>query len=396
MAAMKDDDNLVEGRVRRGRILLAGAAGLVLLLALPFAFGVLSDDRIAPDDSEPTGPTSPFDLGPVGADLHGRLVYTTFETEGSLGQRLVMLDLVTRTTTAGPLVPVAEELRVAGPRGNQLLLIADDAGAQGIAYLLSDLSPAGVLREVAAGDVLSLSTDGTALLVGRSRPAAGNDIDCESHSYSLTRVELATGRERPLFEGRVSCGNLISATLDRDRLVASFVRDGRAEVDAIWPQNPAVLFHDLAHVSVSPRGTLLFVEPEGDLNALGVWPGTPTGPLLVWPGSGSPRPLVSGADLFAQRVITWSVDGSQVVVNGSFRGQRGMWLVYVPGGTIGPLLRPGVLSRRPASSGAAFDDRGRVFAAVPGTIVVWTDAGAIPLALPPDAPSPAGPLVWLP
>jgi hypothetical protein len=393
---MKVDDDLVEGRVRRGRILLAGAAGLALLVALPFAFGILSGDRPAPDDSEPTGTTSPFDLGRVGADLHGRLAYTTFETEGSLGQRLVVLDLVTGTAITGPLVPVAEELHVAGARGNQLLLIADDAGAQGIAYLLSDLSPAGALREVASGDVLSLSTDGTALLVGRSRPAAGNDIGCGSRSFSLNRVDLVSGRERSLFEGRVACGNLVSATLDRDLLVASFVRDDRAEVDAIWPQNPTVLFHDLAHVSVSPRGTLLFVEPEGDLNALGVWPGTPTGPLLVWPGSGTPRPLVSGADLFAQRVVAWSVDGSQVVVNGSFRDQRGMWLVYVPAGTIGPLLRPGVLSRRPASSGAAFDDQGTVFAAVPGTIVVATDAGVFPLALPPDAPAPAGPLAWLP
>ena len=394
---MKDDDDLVEGRVRRGRMLLAGAAGLALLVGLPFVFGIVSGDPPPPDEAAPTGPTSPFfdGPGPTGAELHGHLAYTTFETEGSLGQRLVLIDLVTGSFGVGPLVPVAEELRAAGARGNQLLLFADDAGARGVAFAIPDLSPGGRLREVAAGDVLTLSTDGTALLVGRSQPA-GNDPSCESHSVTLDRVELATGRARPLFEDRVSCGTLISATLDRDRLVASFVRDGRVEVDAIWPQNPTVLFHDLAHVSVSPRGTLLFVAPEGDLNALGVWPGTPSGPMFVWPGSGSPRPLVSGADLFAQRVLAWSADGSQVVVNGSVQGERGMWLVYVPAGTIRPLLRPGVLSRRPASSGAAFDDEGRVFAAVPGTIVLATDAGVFPLELPPDAPSPAGPLAWLP
>jgi hypothetical protein len=244
--------------------------------------------------------------------------------------------------------------------------------------------------------VLSLSTDGTALLVGRSRPTGGDETGCGSHAFTLTRIDLGTGRERRLFEGRVACGNLVSATLDRDLLVASFVRDGRVEVDAIWPQNPTVLFYDLAHVSVSPRGTLLFVEPEGDLNALGVWPGTPSGPAFVWPGSGSPRPLVSAGDLFVQRVLAWSADGSQVVVNGSVRGERGMWLVYVPAGTIEPLLRPGVLSRRPASSGAAFDDEGTAFAAVPGTIVIATEAGVFPLELPSDAPSPAGPLAWLP
>jgi hypothetical protein len=308
----------------------------------------------------------------------------------------VVLDLVTRSVSVGPLVPVAEELHAAGARGNRLLLIADDAGAQGVAFALSDLSPSGRLREVASGEVLSLSTDGTALLVGRSRPAGGDEAGCTSHVFTLSRVDLVTGRARQLSEGRVACGNLVSATLDRDLLVASFVRDGRVEVDAIWPQNPTVLFHDLAHVSVSPRGTLLFVAPEGDLNALGVWPGTPSGPVFVWPGSGSPRPLVSDVELFAQRIVAWSADGSQVVVNGSVRGERGMWLVYVPAGTIEPLLRPGVLSRRPFSSGAVFDDEGTVFAAVPGTIVIASDAGVFPLELPPDAPSPAGPLAWLP
>jgi hypothetical protein len=391
---MKDDDDLVEGRVRRGRMLLAGAAGLALLVGLSFAFGILSGDPPPSDATAPTGPTSPF-FDDRAAGLHGRLAYTTFETEGSLGQRLVMLDLVTGSVSVGPLVPVAEELLAAGALGDQLLLIADDAGAQGVAFALSDLSPTGRLREVASGEVLSLSTDGTALLVGRSRPS-GNDPGCESHAVTLDRLELATGRERPLFEDRVSCGTLISATLDRDRLVASFVRDGRAEVDAIWPQNATVLFRDLAHVSVSPRGTLLFVAPEGDLNALGVWPGTPSGPVFVWPGSGTPRPLVNDVELSAQRIVAWSADGSQVVVNGSIRGERGMWLVYVPAGTIEPLLRPGVLSRRSSSSGAAFDDEGTIFVAVPGTIVIANDAGVFPLELPPDAPSPAGPLAWLP
>ena len=375
-------------------MLLAGVAGLALLVGLPFVFGIVSGDPPPPEEPAPTGPTSPFFDGP-GGELHGHLAYTTFETEGSLGQRLVLIELVTGSFGLGPLVPVTEEHRAAGASGNQLLLFADDAGARGVAFAVPDLSPGGRLREVAAGDVLTLSTDRTALLVGRSRPA-GNDPGCESHSVTLDRVELATGRERPLFEDRVSCGTLISATLDRERLVASFVRDGRAEVDAIWPQNPTVLFHDLAHVSVSPRGTVLFVAPEGDLDALGVWPGTPSGPVFVWPGSGSPRPLVNDVELSAQRIVAWSADGSQVVVNGSIRGERGMWLVYVPAGTIAPLLRPGVLSRRSASSGAAFDDEGTIFAAVPGTIVIANDAGVFPLELPPDAPSPAGPLAWLP
>jgi hypothetical protein len=70
--------------------------------------------------------------------------------------------------------------------------------------------------------------------------------------------------------------------------------------------------------------------------------------------------------------------------------------VYVPAGTAELLLPPSSFPRRPAFSGAAFDDGGDVFAGRPGRIVVRTDTGSFPIALPPGAPSPIGPIGWLP
>jgi hypothetical protein len=398
---MRGEAESVEGRTRRGREFAFVAVGLALLAALPVVYGLLSSDEAADDRPGATGPVSTGepDVFDPGVALHGRLVYTTFETRGSADrqQRIWVLDLATGELSEGPLVPSVEELLVADAELGRIVIVADDAGAQGLAYVLTDLSPGARPREVASGDILSLSTDGRALIVGRTRPTGGGSAGCEPHAYTLHRVDLASGRERLLLRGSVECGNLVSATLHRELVVASFVERGRAEVRSIWPPNPSVMFPDLAHVSVSPRGTYLFVDPEGGvLKGLGVWPRTPTGVPLLWLGAGAPRPLVNDARLFAQRVVAWSPDGGHVVVNGIVRDERGMWLVYLPTGTAELLLPPNSFPLRSAFSGATFDDSGTVFAASPGRILAATDAGAFPIPLPPDAPSPVGPVVWLP
>lgn len=392
----------VEGRARRGGPLLAGAVGLAVLVTLPIVFGLLSGDEASEDPAGANGPTAPVFTGrpdafQAGLAMHGRLVFTTSETpeDPDTQHRIWVLDLETGDLSEGPLVPFVEELFVVDGERGRIVLFTRGSRSRGVAYMLTDLSPRARPREIAWGEVLSLSTDGRALIVGRTRRVGSGGAGCESHIYTLHRVDLDSGRERLLSRGRVACGDLVSATLHRELVVASFVQDGRAEVRAIWPQNPTVMFPDLAHVSVSPRDTFLFVEPgRGSTDA---WPRTPTGPVLVWPGSGSPRPILTDGPLDAHRVVAWSPDGAHVVVNGIVGGVRGMWLVYVPSGTA-ELVSPPDISFRPAFSGATFDDLGTVFAASPGRLVAVTDAGtfSIPLPRPASPPFPLGSIGWLP
>jgi hypothetical protein len=396
---MSRETEPLEGRTRRGGPLLIVVVGLALLFVLPRVFGLISRD--APADTTAAGPTTPGDPQTVDprAGLHGRLVFTTFETSGSAEgqQRLWVLNLQTGLLSEGPLVPSVEELWVGDGGLHRVVIVAEDAGTQGVAFVLTDLSPDAEPREVATGDIVSMSTDGHELIVGRTRVAAGGTAGCEPHAYTLHRVDLASGDEGLMHRGRVECGNLVSATLHRGLAVASVVDHGRGEVRAHWPQNASTMFPDLAHVSVSPQGTFLFVDREGDvLKRLGVWPRTPTGRMLVWPSFGRPRPLVDRGRLVAQRVVAWSPDGGHVVVNGIVGDRRGMWLVYVPTGSAELLLPPNSFPLRSAFSGAAFDDTGTVFAASPGRIVATTDGGSFPIALPEDAPSPVGPIGWLP
>ncbi|MGZ8625980.1 MAG: hypothetical protein ACXWXK_04820 [Actinomycetota bacterium] len=393
-----EDDGLVEGRVRGRRSLLVGAVMLAVVATLPVvvrAFGGDEALRLARPAPTPgasgTGP-------PVAAPgLHGRIVYTTFETRGTAErqQRLVVLDLELGTATLGPLVPSVEELTVGGEDGRTPVLVADDAGAQGIVFVVPDLSADAAPVEVARGDVLSLSADGRALLVGTTAPAAAGE-GCSDRAFALSTVALAPGGVRALLAGVAGCGSLVSGVLDGDTAVVS-VADGRSvTVETAGAAGPP-LFRGLAVVSRSPRGTFVLADLEGGvLRGLGVWPRTPTGPLLAWPGAGAPRPLVRDVRLFGQRVLAWSRDGSHVVVNGIVGDERGMWLVYVPAGTMQPLLPPGSFPLRSAFSGATFDDRGTAFAGAPGVIVAATDEGVYPVTLPPGAPTPVGPVAWLP
>ncbi|HYZ14563.1 MAG TPA: hypothetical protein VFA08_13295 [Actinomycetota bacterium] len=391
---MSRDDEPIEGRTRRGGQLVVIGVGVALLLALPSLYDLISGDTRTPRQAT----TSPNESALAGQRLHGRLVFISLDTEGSAErrQRLWAFDLRSGDLVEGPLVPAAEELWVTNQSPQSIVIVADDGGAEGVAYVINGLSPDTEPVEIARGDVISLATNGRALIVGRTEPAGGEVPGCEPRSYTLHRVDLDTAEEALVLRGREECGNLVSATLHRDMAVASFVDHGRVEVRSIWPTNVSTLFPDFAHVSVSPRGTFLFVDPVGGLDGLGVWPRRPTGRILVWPQSGRPRPLVNGDPLVSDRVLAWSPDGGYVVVNGFIGNRRGMWLVYVPAGTAELLLPPNAFPRRPAFSGAAFDDAGDVFAGRPGRIVVRTPTGSFPIALPPEAPSPIGPIGWLP
>jgi len=398
------DDHLVEGRTRRSRAVITVGAMVLLVAALPLAYA-----RLVGGDGEPTSATAPEveppsprptdeTIAPT-LGLHGRLVFATFETRGSSErqQQLWVLDLATGALSEGPFVPTVEELWVADAERGWLVLVTADRDAQGVAYLLTALPPTAEPVELDRGDLLSLSADGEDLLVGRTEPIRRPRPGCQDHLFELSVVSVGSGAKSTLVDGSLACGNVVAATpLDGSALV-SVVVDGRPEVWQLWPDDHDVLFRDLAYLSRSSRGTLLLVDPEGGVpKGLGVWPRTPTGPLLVWPGAGSPRPLVDGTRLYAQRVVSWSPSGSQVVVNGIIGDRRGMWLVYVPTGSVEPLLPPNSFPLRSAFSGATFDDRGHAFGGAPGTIVAVADAEIVPIDLPPDAPSPAGPVAWLP
>jgi hypothetical protein len=372
-------EDLVEGRTRLARPLVLGAVALGLLGALPFLI------RQAPGPP----PATQTQIGSPAPEAEGTLVYSTFETTGRFDrqQRLWGLDLSSGDLIQGPIVPSVEELLAVDPAVGVALLVTQQAGI-GVAYLVDELAEDVAPREVARGDVLALSAERDALLVGRVHRRGGG---CHGRGYDVARVELATSER---FELGVGCGRLLALAAVADEVLVCDARGRVPVVRALGAERPLV--RGFALVSAAPNGDLLLADPEhASVRALGVWPESPTGPLFLWRGQKrAPAPLVADVRLFGERLVAWAGDGSAAVVSGIVGGDRGMYLVR--DGVGRALFPPNTFPLRSAFSGAAFDPAGTVFAAAVGHVVVTTPTGVEPLALPADAPSPLGPILWLP
>ena len=378
---MSDGRELAPGKVRRGRSLLAAVAGLGLLASLPLLIGLLGGDDQGGGSGKPAGSTGGAEPPPgLQESLSGRLAYIADDPGHPGRQRLWVLDLETGSVIEGTTFPDVDELHAAGPINSWIVAIGSD-GADSVGYLVRNPSASNGSAELARGDLVSLSTDGNALLVALSE--ARRSTRCQDTSYELRRVVLATFVERTAFRGRLACGTLVAATLLGSRVpVISVVYHGEAQVHLLQPGDPQVLFRGLAQVAVSASGSILLEEDR-------------TGELLVWPGGGTPRPVVTGSRVLADRIVAWSGDGRYVLVDGVLGDEDGTWRIDAAAGLAEPFPPPGY----PLTGGliaAAFADDGTLFADAPGRIVAFRATAAFPLSLPSGVPYPTGPVAWLP
>jgi hypothetical protein len=372
---MNDDDDLVEGRPRRGRSILVGAIGLVLLGALPVVFGLLAGEpgRVDPAPTGPAGAVTPAFLD----GLSGRLVYVADEPGRPLLQRLWVLDLITGTFAQGPRFPNVGgpyELRAAGPDLAWPILVRH--GPESFADLFQDLSADAEPLEVGRGDLVSLSADGSALLV--ADVDFGRAPGCTAPAYRLRTVELDPARPPEVLPARLPCGRLTNVTLYGRDAVITLAGSGPSRVFALRSGGADQLFSGV--VAGSSSGTQLIASRGSH--------------LLVWPGGGALRPIVTASSLTGN-VLAASADGRYVAVDGRIRDERGLWVVDVPAGTARLLPPPRNPSLSELSS-ATFDAEDRLFAAGPGRILAEAGSALLPLVLPVGAPPPVGPVVWLP
>lgn len=377
-----------EGRVRRAPTIIAAVVALAVVLTLPRLVGLVGQGSPAGEPGPRGRLESPREGLPELAIVHGSLAFTSFDTDGKPGrrQRLFLFDLRSGAILDGPLVPSAtRELVAVGPGRRAVAVLAASPPRPGVSAWVVPIPRAGdEPRALVAADLVAVSTDGRSLLgVDGTAEVRG----CAGGGFRAERLRLPSGGPIGI---RESCGSVVSSALLGDLPILTVVSRTREPSrtfvgDARLPG----VFDGLAVVSAGPGGAVLFARGTRDGSGA-------KGHLLVWPGAGGPRPLVRGDELVPQRVLAWSADGSRLVVDGVIGGRRALWLVYVPAGTVQPLLPPRTFELGTTFSGAAFDDRGSAFASSAGVIVVSTDAGVFPITLPPEAPTPAGPIAWLP
>ena len=122
-------------------------------------------------------------------------------------------------------------------------------------------------------------------------------------------------------------------------------------------------------------------------------------PLSAFPpsptGIGGPITVGDGTDaLTVERILSWSPDGSRVVLVGALGQRQGVFVLSAGAGT-GPRV-PRFVMPAGGTMDATFDDAGSLYLSVDGRIFVDRGGVLSRLELPEGAPAPGGPIVWIP
>lgn len=367
----------VEGRVvRRGRAFLAGILGLAMVGGLSVAYGSLTGDAPAepqpgavPTDAVPSMGRPSLTIG-----LTGRLVYST-SVPGEPGrERLWVLDLATGAFERGPEIPESFEILTAGPDRAWLLIHSQERGRTA-SYLLRDLSAEAEPVRIARSQTEVLSRDGEELFVGVLDE--GRRGACVGR-YEVRVVVLETGRETPASEDDVPCGIFSGAALyGSGTPVVSVRRRYPPAGYLLGPNGPEQVFPVAFYVWSS--GPYLFASSRND--------------LVVWPGGGTPHPLLTGSRAVGRPMASTS-DGRYLALAGAVDDLPGIWIVDVASGTV--LMGADALPPRPRVFDATFADDGTVYLVGWDGITAAQPLGVRVVPIPLGAPEPRGQVVWLP
>jgi hypothetical protein len=286
-----------------------------------------------------------------------------------------VLDLSTGTLEAGPVVPRAFQMLAAGPEGDWVLLLTD-ARPGTRAYLLTELTTGAEPIEIARSDVASLSRYGDELYVADFRGA--RESAC-SGRYEVRVVELATGEESTVSEDRLPCGLLADAALygSGTPVVSSIRRRWPPAGYVLGPRGPDEVFP--VALSVWTSGRYVFASSRND--------------LVVWPGGGTPRPLLPDARAVG-RPIASTIDGRYLALGGAVDGEAGVWIVDVASGRV--LVAADALPPRSRIFDATFAADGTVYVVGWDGVTAAQPLGVRVVPFPSNVPAPRGQVVWLP
>jgi hypothetical protein len=333
------------------------------------------------------------------SDLRGTLVYAV--DEGAGWSRLWRWDLETGSVHRGP--RVREPVELVNAFGAEPGLVgltsrAEDGDLTG--SLLRFLAPDESATPLVRGDLVNWGPRGATVVAVKRGPLIG---PCLRHVAIVIKTIVPALEETQFDE--TFCGDVLSVGRDSNTTFMTLRHGDR--VDLVFAgygrTHPVLAGHAL--LSISPAADMLVVDAQAlvpdpvSLVALrdrgDVPPTSIYGTALYFRGLGvQPRPYRSGPDrLWVDRVLTWSVDSTSALVVGRLGEMPGVYEI-----TAGPQRRidPPRLVMDPSGpiwATAASDDVSFVLA--DGGFSIVREGAVRPLPLPPGAPAPDGPLVWL-
>ena len=374
VASGRDDD-------RRRRAL---AAGLVVALVTSVLWVVIRQTGVPVSSSTPS--------------LDGTILYAVDDGPG--WARLWRWDLETNRVRPGPRVREPQELvNAAGAAPGLVGVTSKDADARSTASLLRFLGPNDAPVPLVRGDLISWSGHGVSVVAVKRGPIVGG---CRPVVIE-TRTVIPPLSERQLAE-RI-CGDVLS--VGRDSNSTYFTRWNGRTADIVLAGYGRIreILPDHALLSLSPASDMLVV-PTNALPAIPLAPlavraadGPPIsevfGTALYFRGLADPRPY-GGANgqLWIDRVLAWSDDSTSALIAGRFQGRNGVFQIATGPGR--DLPAPRFVGAIDGGTWATFAADATGIVLTSDVFSVVRDGTSVPLPLPPDAPSPNGPIVWLP
>jgi hypothetical protein len=314
----------------------------------------------------------------------GYLVYTAGQT-GS--QRLWSWDPRTGTATEGPALDGEVTQLVSAQGALTGWLGVTTRGEEGLleASILRSQTADARPVHVFTADLVAWGPNGASVVSA----GLGDTTNGCYATLKVYRERLDRGVQEPVYRRTQFCGRIPTIGQTFASTYFTWIRPHGLKrsrgvgVFSLGNGEPHRALRGWALVSVSPTSALLVRPAHG------------TGAALFWNGATTPEPYrsIDGTPIQVDEVLTWTVGADGALVVGTMGERPGLYLLdTTPGGDRVPRYI-GVASV-PAAATAAFD--GSLYVAMQGRILVWRGDHLVEVDLPEGAPTPSGPLAWLP
>lgn len=381
--ALADDPGPERGERARGSLPQGVSIGVALTLAVALVAAIEMFSERVPI-RHLAGPAHDQAASQVPGRL-GSLVYLT-RSDG-----LWVVDLRAGGAGPGPRVPhgTRELVDLSGAAPGWIGIEWAREGRRVRAAVVRGVGPDADIAGLGRGDLVAWGPNGTSLVLARNGHVQGKG--CAPVRINL--VTVATGREEWALDDPGFCGPMLS--LSRSS-AATYFTSASGDRLAVYLTGevgvPHLMFDGLGVVSAAPPSAFL-LNARTAQGTLDERPSRDT--LLGWKGIGGPITVGDGTDaLTVERILSWSPDGSRVVLVGALGQRHGVFVLSAGAGT-GPRV-PRFVMPEGGTMDATFDDSGGLYLSVGGRIFVDRGGALSRVELPEGAPVPAGPIVWIP
>jgi hypothetical protein len=373
-----EDDEARVGEDPRDRTAPRGAA---IAVAAVLALVAVASIELVFGEAPAARPASTRERGGSGA-----LVYLAQDRGRST---LWVVDLVGGGARPGPEVPRGtDELVDVSGASSGWVGLERRAGHREVAVsVVRGVATDADVHGLGRGDLVAWGPGGSTLVFARNgRSARAGCVPVRISLVSVITEAVGWALDDPGF-----CGPVLSLSRSAAATYFTAASGDRLSVYLTGTVGvPHLMFDGLGMISASPPSAFLLAPGTARRD-----PSSGAGTLLGWKGIGGPVVVGRGEDVLAiDRILAWSGDGRRVALVGALGARRGVFVVDAGSGSA--IRVPRYVTSVGLGLDATFDVRGRLYVVRNGEVFVAGDGPLRRLRLPAGAPSPSGPVVWIP